>query len=266
MGRLDVFFEHTELFRCPLCGSALHGTGTSLKCTAGHDFALGKKGYCDFASAKHTELYTRALFESRRRILSGRLFAPFTALLQDAVLSCCPEGVLLDAGCGEGTFLKAAAASAHIGLGADLAREGIKLAASGGNGLGWMVADLARLPLQAQSTACIINILSPAAYPEFHRVLQKDGVILKVVPGESYLKELRSLAQKAPHSEAAVETLFRKNTRDTEERELSSTFSLSEDEAVDLIRMTPLTEKAAVRADALKDITIHLKLLIGRKP
>ena len=41
----------------------------------------------------------------------------------------------------------------------------------------------------------ILDIFSPANYAEFERVLKAEGVIIKVVPTSSHLKEIRQLAQ-----------------------------------------------------------------------
>ena len=39
----------------------------------------------------------------------------------------------------------------------------------------------------------ILNILSPANYAEFTRLLKPDGLFVKVVPENDYLKELRNV-------------------------------------------------------------------------
>ena len=55
----------------------------------------------------------------------------------------------------------------------------------------WCVADLTNLPFEDQQFNTILNIFSPSHYQEFQRVLADDGEILKIVPQENYLKELR---------------------------------------------------------------------------
>ena len=59
----------------------------------------------------------------------------------------------------------------------------------------WFVGDLTHLPIQSKSIEVILDIFSPANYAEFERVLKAEGVIIKVVPTSSHLKEIRQLAQ-----------------------------------------------------------------------
>ena len=40
-----------------------------------------------------------------------------------------------------------------------------------------------------------LDIFSPANYGEFRRVLSKDGILIKVVPTENHLKEIRQMVQ-----------------------------------------------------------------------
>lgn len=265
--RNAVFCENTAVFRCPLCGADIYAHDSSLKCSRGHDFSLSRKGYCDFAPQKHAALYTRELFECRRRILRSRLYDKTVRTLRELLAAYSPEGPVLDAGCGEGTFLLNTAGADRLCFGADLAREGIRLAASGGNGLGWVVADLAGLPFKDKTFGAVLNILSPAAYPEFKRILRPGGILIKVVPGERYLAELRTLTDKQPHSNEKVVSLFDAHFHRIDTAEIEDTFTLSSSEAEDLFKMTPLTEHVKTEAAspaALKSITVHLCFLVGR--
>ena len=56
-----------------------------------------------------------------------------------------------------------------------------------------MIANLSNLPFRDNSVSCILNILTPANYTEFFRVLGKDGYLIKVIPNAEYLKEIRSI-------------------------------------------------------------------------
>lgn len=265
--RNAVFRSNISLLRCPLCKEEMFISENSLKCKKGHDFSLSRKGYCDLAPQKHTTLYTKELFECRRRILKSRLYGNAVNKLKELLNTFAPEGPVLDAGCGEGTFLLASAEDSRPCFGADLAREGIRLAASGGNGLGWFVADLARLPFKNETLSAVLNILSPAAYPEFRRVLKPDGVLIKVIPGDRYLSELRTLAGKSPHSNEKVLSLFKQQFSCLCLEETEDTFTITAEEAADLYRMTPLTEHTKTEHEAfeaLRSVTVHLCYLVGK--
>jgi 23S rRNA (guanine745-N1)-methyltransferase len=133
------------------------------------------------------------------------------------------------------------------------------------------VGDLSRLPLKDGTVAAILNILSPANYPEFGRVLRPGGAVLKAVPGERYLQEVRTLAKDRLRSESysneRVVRLFEERFDLLESQEICSTYRLISEQAVDLIAMTPLTqgiEKEQLNLAALDSVTIHLHILAGR--
>jgi len=265
--------QHAALFCCPLCHSPMIARETSLRCEGGHDFALSKKGYVDFCPTARAGAYDDELFDSRSRFIAGGFYGEMLAALRALWMEYAPVGPLLDAGCGEGSFLKVLAPDPVQGtaLGLDLSRPGIQRAARGGGGWLWAVGDLSRLPLRSGSMAAIVNILSPANYPEFSRVLLPGGVVLKVVPGERYLSELRALARdrlrREAYSNERVVKLFEERFRVLEQREICRTYPLSPGQAADLAVMTPLTqgiEKGQLDVAALRSVTIHLHILAGR--
>src|SRR5699024_10380001 len=103
------------------------------------------------------------------------------------------EGVTLDVGCGEGSHLNKLAEMGLNGrkIGFDISKEGIQLAASHYRSAFWCVADLSHPPFAFQQYDTILNIFSPSNYKEFKRLLAEKGQVLKVVPEEHYLIELR---------------------------------------------------------------------------
>ena len=271
--RMKPILEHAALFRCPLCHGPLFAGETSLRCEEGHDFALSKKGYVDFCPAARAGAYDNALFDSRSRFIGGGFYGELIDALKALLLQYAPVGPLLDAGCGEGSFLKALCPdpSARLCVGLDLARPGIQRAARGGGGWLWAVGDLARLPFKDGVMAAILNILSPANYPEFSRVLRPGGVVLKVVPGARYLAEVRSLVREnlrqETYSNERVVKLFSERFDLLEQREIIDTFPLTPEQAADLLSMTPLMQgiqKEQLDLAALPSVTIHLHILGGR--
>ena len=74
-----------------------------------------------------------------------------------------------------------------VGIGIDLAKEGIAAASKAYPGIIWSVADLAAMPFADAQIDAILNILSPANYAEFNRLLKPGGIVVKVVPESGYL-------------------------------------------------------------------------------
>jgi 23S rRNA (guanine745-N1)-methyltransferase len=135
------------------------------------------------------------------------------------------------------------------------------------------VADLAKSPLKDQSFHALLNILSPANYKEFKRVLVRGGLAVKVVPGPHYLRELRETlfadkAKKVYQNEEMV-SLFAKHFRVMDVCKVSYTRMLDYDELEHLMRMTPLAwsadqkdRDAFVQRNAA-EITVDLDILAG---
>ncbi|RBO11051.1 methyltransferase domain-containing protein, partial [Pantoea sp. 3_1284] len=86
-----------------------------------------------------------------------------------------------------------------IGIGIDLAKEGIAAASKAYPDIIWSVADLAAMPFADAQVDAILNILSPANYAEFSRLLKPGGVVMKVVPESGYLLELREAFYDGKH-------------------------------------------------------------------
>ncbi|MBQ4423003.1 MAG: methyltransferase domain-containing protein [Clostridia bacterium] len=262
------FFDKTGLMRCPVCGTAFSRSGNALRCENGHTFDVSRKGYVHFAPNASPSRYDEALFASRRRILE----AGFFDAVIDAVRAAMPAdaGVVLDAGCGDGTFTKALARETTFGL--DLSKDAILLAARGGGPILWTVGDLTKLPLADASVDVILNLFSPAHYAEFARVLKPDGRLLKLVPQEGYLREIRALMEdrlrRGTYSNEPVVSHLSERFTLLDRRRMTCTYPLSAEQAEDFLRMTPLTfgaDAGELDASKLTEITIDVELLIAQK-
>ncbi len=181
-----------ERLRCPHCLGALSAIESSLRCEQNHTFDIARKGYVNFVAAGADPLYTKTLWQARRDVFAAGFFAPLTQRL-DQLLS--PNALVLDAGCGEGWQLSQLCAT-RVGIGVDLARDAVAMAAGLDKRCDWLVANLANLPLVDNAVDVVVNLLSPAAYREFERVLKPGGRLLKVMPGTRHLEQLRSLWHK----------------------------------------------------------------------
>ncbi|MBQ6235391.1 MAG: methyltransferase domain-containing protein [Clostridia bacterium] len=264
----DKFFNAITLLRCPICGAAFSTTGASLVCQNGHTFDPSRKGYVHFAPNVAPSRYDKELFEARRRILE----AGFYDGVIEAIRAAMPKkpDVVLDAGCGDGTFTKRLQGKTTVGI--DLSKDAIQLAARGGGPILWAVGDLTRLPIADASADVVLNLFSPAHYAEFTRVLKPDGTLLKLVPQQGYLKEIRALMgdrlRKEQYSNEAVVSHLSERFRIADRTRVTYTLPLTREQAGDLIRMTPLTfgaEPDMLDALSLSEITIDVEILIAKK-
>jgi 23S rRNA (guanine745-N1)-methyltransferase len=161
------------------------------------------------------------------------------------------------------------------GVGIDIAKEGIQLAARDYSDIIWVVGDITDMPVQPESINVLLNILSPSHYSEFHRVLKKDGILIKVTPGEKYLAEIRELIFKDTEKEnydPSEKTDHMVEHFDVASRdEVFYKVPVPNELLLSLIQMTPLSwnlEPAEIETLAsgnLDEITIDLKITVGIK-
>jgi len=238
---------------CPLCAGALGVEGHSLVCGARHTYDISAKGYVNLfgARSKVSDLYGRALFEARRAVSEAGLYDGLVEAVAGALRDYgIREGSLvIDAGCGGGWITQALRGqTGGLLAGIDLAKEGVALA-SQYPGILWAVANINALPFASGSADAVINVMSPANYAEFRRVLKPEGVLVKVIPGAGYLRELRRYLyggkDKGEYSNAEVGAHAGESMPVLEKRRVLYTYSIEGARLrAALYDMTPLTADA----------------------
>jgi 23S rRNA (guanine745-N1)-methyltransferase len=273
--------KHISLFKCPICNNPFQVVeDKSLKCTNNHTFDITKQGYVNLMTHPIKSQYSKVLFETRYKIITeSKLYDPLHRELTKDIQDYWNQNALyiLDAGCGEGSHLQKVIDNnlTFTGIGIDITKEGIMTAAKNHPDYIWLVGDLAKSPFQDESFHVILNILSPANYNEFQRLLVDNGLVIKVVPRANYLIELRTAlykeSDKGSYTNEDTIALFEKNFDLQKTIPLTYTKTLSREELQYLVQMTPLTWNADEK-DVEKfleidqaNITVDLDILIGRK-
>ena len=268
-------FQEADAFICPLCKEKLHLMDNRFACLNRHSYDLAKFGYLNLApQAKASAEYDKESFTHRKTVLEAGLYDH----ILDAVAAAIPDTAkrILDIGCGEGYYSRQLAlAKPDLDLYAfDLSKEAITIAAKEDKSLSvkWFVGDLANLPLAGKAFQVVLDIFSPANYSEFHRVLDQDGVIIKIVPATEHLKEIRQLAANQFHdsgySNKKIVQLFSEQVDLIHQESLTQTYALDEDTRTALVEMTPLlfhVDKSQIDWTQLTQITIAAQILVGRK-
>ena len=267
-------FQTATAFACPICQLDLELVETSFKCPKGHSFDLAKFGYVNLApQIKQSKDYDKENFQNRQLILEAGFYEPIlTAIGQKIPTS---DARILDIGCGEGYYsrkLQEAYPKATF-YAFDLSKESVQLAAKSDASwkVNWFVGDLAHLPIQSKSMEVILDIFSPANYAEFERVIKTEGVIIKVVPTSSHLKEIRQLAQdqltKQSYSNQEILEHFEDHCQILSSETVSLTKSLTPEERQALLAMTPLlfhVDQEKIDWTQLTEITIEAQILVGK--
>lgn len=250
---------------CPICGLPLSRRGDSLLCPSRHCFDVARQGYVNLLRRPSDTLYEdRSLFAARRAVWRAGFFDPVIRAVRERL----PDGFLLDAGCGEGSLLGALREESRPCAGVDLSRAAVRIAASAYRDIPFAVADVCSLPLAAGAAACVVNMLTPANYAEFARVLRPGGRLIKLVPNAQHLAQIRSLAGKAPYTREAETTLegFSRLFRLTERTCVRYEVECGAELASLVFRMTPLTAGETAPACGPMRVTVDITLLVGEAP
>ncbi len=238
------------LFRCPVCSEPMELVDDSqLICKDNHSFDLSKQGYVNLAQQAHVTKYDQALFNARKAVIDSGFFNPLLDYITELILEQIKDqadSVVVDAGCGEGSHLSAILSRLNkdvTGVGIDLSKEGIIAASKDHPGHIWAVADLANCPFQDAEFDVILNILSPANYSEFTRILKPGGLFIKVVPEVSYLKELRDVFYEKNDRKSDADPVARtfEHFNSVKTKHITYKFPLEPSLLARLIQMTPLT-------------------------
>ena len=247
---------------CPVCGGLLCADAQTLRCENGHCYDVAKKGYVNLLlsnrSAQKRHGDDRAMVAARTAFLDSGSYAPLRAAIAETAVGRCPAApTVLDVGCGEGYYTAAvhdalcAAGKTPEVYGVDISREALIAAHRRLPALSLAVATLSRLPMADGRCDLMMNVFAPADAQEFHRVLRPGGTLLRVVPLERHLWELKCAVYDVPYENKPPETEL-EGFRLAERRDIVSRITLRDAAEIEaLFRMTPYYYKTS-RADQEK--------------
>lgn len=274
---------------CPLDGTPLRRQGGSLRCAEGHCFDLAAQGYVNLLPVQHKRSLdpgdSKDMVAARRRFLEAGHYTPIADAVARAVLASAAPGrtlTCLDAGCGEGYYLRrlaAASVSQPLAvLGLDIskwavqaaAKRDLQHAASGANAhAAWVVASNAGLPVLPATLDRVLCMFGFPVYAEFARVLRPGGELLQVDAGPDHLRELRAVIYPALKPERAASREAPPGFEPLGSETLR--FQIHVDGAApiaDLLAMTPhlyrTTAEGRARAAALSALTMTVDVRLAR--
>src|SRR5690606_14136035 len=130
---------------------------------------------------------SKEMVASRRRFLGSGAYDPIAQATNRMILAGTTAGAnmaCLDAGCGEGHYLRRLAASAGPDMtlalaGLDISKWAVQSAARQDRQMTWLVGSNANLPIQSASLDWILCMFGFPVYAEFARVLKPGGQLLQ---------------------------------------------------------------------------------------
>lgn len=296
---------------CPLDGDSMHRQGQTWRCAAGHSFDIARQGYTHLLPVQHKRSRdpgdSKAMVAARQRFLNAGHYQPIAEAVSRLALAerpaedtfCC-----LDAGCGEGYYLRRlAAASAPDAalslLGLDISKWAVLSAAKqeravlsaarqdkgtatqeGAAGrqeslrgpeerASWVVGSNANLPVQEGSLDCVLCLFGFPVYPEFVRVLRPGGVLIQADAGPDHLRELREIIYPSLKTERERSAVVPEGLVQQDVETIRYSLALEEPQAIaDLLAMTPHLYRASAegraRAEALEALSVTVDVRLTR--
>ena len=269
-------FASATAFACPICQENLTLLESSLKCNNRHSFDLAKFGYVNLApQIKQSANYDKENFQNRQQILESGFYQAILEAVSDLLSNSKNAKTILDIGCGEGFYSRKLQES-HLDktfYAFDISKDSVQIAAKSEPNwaVNWFVGDLARLPIKDGSMAILLDIFSPANYGEFRRVLSKDGILIKVIPTENHLKEIRQKVQdqltNKDYSNQDIKNHFQEHFTILSSQTVSLTKPITAEQLQTLLSMTPLlfhVDQSKIDWSQLTEITIEAEIMIGK--
>ncbi|MFS9116124.1 putative RNA methyltransferase [Streptococcus infantis] len=269
-------FASATAFACPICQENLTLVESSLKCENRHSFDLAKFGYVNLVpQIKQSANYDKENFQNRQQILEAGFYQAILDALSTMLSSLETSKIILDIGCGEGFYSRRLQESHpdKTFYAFDISKDSVQIAAKSEPdwAVNWFVGDLARLPIKDTSMDILLDIFSPANYGEFRRVLSKDGILIKAIPTENHLKEIRQMVQnqltKKDYSNQDIKEHFQEHFSIQSSQIASLTKSITAEQRQALISMTPLlfhVDQSKIDWSQLTEITIEAEILVGK--
>lgn len=261
---------------CPICrADSIVSPGMVLKrsakhswgCTAGHHFDQAKQGYLNLLPAQLKRSKdpgdSKAMVQSRRRFLEAGHYQPIAEQLSKLLSQQTTAAArVLDAGCGEGYYLRALQNHLNANtqlLGNDISKWAVQAAAPWHKQGHYVVASNARLPYLDASLDAVICAFGFVSAAEFKRVLVPGGLLITIDPLADHLLALRELlyAQTQQKTDSHQELAgFKHQHAD----DLAFSFELEQPALQDLIAMTPHAYRAPAEGKARASATTQLTL------
>lgn len=195
-----------KIYICPVCGQLLNKFDNSLKCSDGHCFDISKNGYVNLLTGKSKKGHgdDKIMVKARHDFLLTEHYSHLKSAICDEIRAFSDNtDCMLDSGCGEGYYTKDFCSAFDKGgkevYGIDVSKEALKIASKVCPKVNFAVASAYKLPFSDNSFGLVTSLFAPLAVEEFHRVLDKNGIFITVIPLENHLFNLKRAVYDTPY-------------------------------------------------------------------
>ena len=200
--------EIVKYLICPCCHAdmSVSDDEKSLFCKGqrSHCFDFSSKGYVNLAGSRGVTGDAKSAVNARSDFLNKGYYEPIANTLIKILKKYISDGLVVDAGCGEGYYTQKISASGYNTLGIDLSKfainaTAIRLNCNTNEGVFAAVSSVFEMPLCEGCADAIVSIFAPCAEDEMRRVLSDDGIIIVVSAGKEHLMGLKKALYKSAY-------------------------------------------------------------------
>jgi len=271
---------NVSAFICPVCGSELLKQDRSLRCPRGHCYDYAKSGYINLLMSQQGGLHgdDRPMVRARTAFLSAGHYLPLFDLMYRTLRPHLPDTPrILDAGCGEGWYTETLFRKLCVEgvlpevVGVDISRDALAAASKRKFGAEFAVASLFHVPLPEGWADLILNVFAPDCMDEYSRLISPKGYLLKVIPLEEHLLELKQAVYDSVY-ENRVSPPEHPDFEPVSDTQLRYDLHLTDGETVrNLFAMTPYGRKTSpedlAKLERINELTtrVAFSVLLYRK-
>lgn len=210
------------VFCCPVCEEILRREDRSYRCVHGHIFDIAREGYVNLLLAQHRHSrdpgYNKEMITGRRDFFDAGHYQPLADGVADIITSYLPqrgERVVVDAGCGEGYYLRrlrhllaeSGQDAGTVLCGMDISKHGVRIAAKRDPLGRYAVAGTYRMPVITNRVDVLLTHFSPVSAADFCRVVKPGGIVLVGGPAEDHLFAFKKFLYDTPVQHEHTDTL-----------------------------------------------------------
>ncbi len=259
-------------FICPVCKNRLSDCNSLYRCENNHCFDKSKFGYVNLLQSQKSSAKRhgddRLMIRARRDFLDKGYYSFLREELCRISLKYFMDAeCIADAGCGECYYsakifeeLKNAGSDTEL-FGIDISKDALEFAYKRKCGFPTAVASVFSLPFAENSVDAVLNVFSPEADDEYYRVLKNGGLLIKVIPLENHLYELKREIYDKPYLNEVPDAEMR-GFEFVEETGICNEIYIDNNEDIrNLFKMTPYYYKTGIedqkKIDSLQSLKVQ---------